>query len=93
MSKICITGYEKEENCDHCGKALIHGIRLSDGRVVGAICFANKLTAPYVYNGRKQRYAKEYIVKIAKLCQFIPREQWSKWGIFHNNADQFELAQ
>ena len=92
MTFICITGYEQEAHCDHCGKALKHGIRISDGRLVGSTCFANKLTKPYTYNGKKHRYAKEYIVKIAKLAQYIPREKWSSWGIFHNNADQFEIA-
>lgn len=36
MSQISIVGYESDCNCEHCGRALRHGIRLSDGRLVGA---------------------------------------------------------
>ena len=63
-----IIGYEQEHGCDHCGRYLLHGIALSDGRVVGATCFDKKLTQPKVYQGKKYRVGTEHVIKLAKLA-------------------------
>lgn len=39
---LSIRGYEGECYCDHCGRALQHGVRTDSMGVIGADCF-NKL--------------------------------------------------
>ncbi|MDX3998414.1 hypothetical protein, partial [Pseudomonas aeruginosa] len=70
MSQISIVGYESDCNCEHCGRALRHGIRLSDGRLVGATCLDKKLTKPRLHQGKSFRFGAEHIIKIAKVVQF-----------------------
>ncbi|HHK4483248.1 TPA: hypothetical protein ACQTYQ_006627, partial [Pseudomonas aeruginosa] len=81
MSQISIVGYESECNCEHCGRALKHGIRLSDGRLVGATCFDKKLTLPRTYHGKSFRFGAEHIVKIAKVVQFYSPSNWTRFGV------------
>ena len=47
MSKLTIAGYEQEGNCEHCGRKLKHCIKIEENgvqRIVGATCFAKKMT-------------------------------------------------
>jgi hypothetical protein len=62
-TSLVIVGYSQEEVCHHCGRKLLHGIRLDDGRIVGAQCFDKALTLPLVYNGKKYRIGAENIIK------------------------------
>lgn len=41
---ICITGYEGDTNCDHCGRGLIHGIQTSKG-TLGSDCIVKMVKA------------------------------------------------
>ena len=68
-TSIAITGYEKECNCEHCGRPLVHGIRISDGRVVGASCFNNTLTCPRIYNGKPYRIGEANVIRYAKAAE------------------------
>ena len=68
--KIQIIGYEQNGQCEHCGRALKHCIKISDGRVVGATCFDKKITKPRIYNGKSYRVGSEQIVQYAKIAQF-----------------------
>lgn len=90
-NQIAIVGYEQECNCEHCGRALKHGIRISDGRVVGATCLDKKLTLPKVYQGKKYRLGTEQIIRAAKCAQFVKPENWSRYGVNHHTM-QFEAA-
>lgn len=81
MSQISIVGYESSCNCEHCGRALKHGIKLSDGRVVGATCLDKKLTMPRVYRGKKYRFGDEFIVKIAKVVEFYSPNNWTRFDV------------
>ncbi|HBO4600319.1 TPA: hypothetical protein L4U75_000872 [Pseudomonas aeruginosa] len=92
MGQISIVGYESECNCEHCGRALKHGIRLSDGRLVGATCFDKKLTMPRTYQGKSFRLGAEIIVKIAKVVQFYSPNNWARFGVSASSAT-FEEAQ
>lgn len=92
MGQISIVGYESECNCEHCGRALKHGIRLSDGRLVGATCFDKKLTLPRTYQGKSFRFGAEFIVKIAKVVQFYSPNNWARFGVSASSAT-FEEAQ
>ena len=80
MNKIEIVGYEKEEVCAHCGRKLKHGIRLSDGRVVGAQCFNKDMTKPREYSGKKYRVGAENIIKLAKIREFWSAEKAYRAG-------------
>ena len=80
-SQISIVGYEQDCHCEHCGRALVHGIRISDGRIVGATCLDKKLTAPKVYNGKKYRLGAELIIRAAKVVQWKQPSEWSRYGV------------
>ena len=67
--KLKIAGYKRETHCDHCGRALLHGIILADGRVVGATCLTRKMTKPHVYMGRTWRTRETDAVRYAKLAE------------------------
>ena len=70
MSKILtIAGYERDAHCAHCGRRLVHGVRLADGRTVGATCFDQVLTLPRIYNGRKYRIGAENVIRYAKIAE------------------------
>ncbi|MEY8056516.1 hypothetical protein AB9A10_32300, partial [Pseudomonas aeruginosa] len=92
MSQISIVGYESDCNCEHCGRALRHGIRLSDGRLVGATCLDKKLTKPRKYQGKSFRFGAEHIIKIAKVVQFYSPGNWARFGVSASSAT-FEEAQ
>lgn len=91
MNTLKITGYEQDCNCEHCGRHLVHGIRLSDGRVVGATCLDKKLTLPKVYQGKKYRLGSELIIKAAKVAQFKSHDQWPRYGV-NDHTMTFESA-
>ena len=91
MATIEIVGYEEDCNCEHCGRALRHGIRISDGRTVGATCLDKKLTLPKVYQGKKYRLGAELIVRAAKVAQFYTPNAWSRFGVSASTM-QFEAA-
>lgn len=81
MKEINIVGYETDCNCEHCGRHLKHGVRISDGRVVGATCLDKKITQPKVYQGKKYRLGAEKIINAAKVSQFISPDQWLRYGV------------
>lgn len=83
MTTISITGYEPETTCEHCGRQLKHGVRLSDGRVVGATCLDKKLTKAKNSGGRTYRLGAEKIVTIAKVVAWKDPSQWARYGVSH----------
>ena len=91
MGRIAIVGYEQDTSCDHCKRKLVHGIRLSDGRVVGATCLDQKLTMPKVCQGKKYRLGTDLIIKAAKVVEWKPPSAWDSYGITANTI-QFETV-
>lgn len=81
MDSLTITGYEQDGNCEHCGRPLVHCIRLADGRVVGATCFDKKLTKPRLYRGKNYRVGAEGVIRLAKIAQFVPASRWDIHGV------------
>ena len=78
-----ITGYDTDTVCECCGKKLVHGIRLSDGRAVGAQCFSKVLTKPKTYSGKTYRLGAEKIIEYAKAAQYYtPAEAGRQFGIY-----------
>lgn len=80
INTISITGYEQDGHCEHCGRALKHCIKISDGRIVGATCFDKKITLPREHLGKKYRVGSDSIIQLAKLAQFVKPENWSRYG-------------
>lgn len=91
MGQIQIVGYESECSCEHCGRPLKHGIRLSDGRTVGATCLDKQLTKPRSYHGKQYRFGAEFIVKIAKVVEYYSPANWARFGVSASSAT-FEAA-
>jgi hypothetical protein len=65
---ICITGYVEGAECAHCNRVLRHGV-VTDAGIVGAQCFARKLTAPRLYNGKPDRVTADTVVYLAKRAR------------------------
>ena len=91
MAKIYITGYSKEEYCDHCGRPLNHVIKISDGRNVGATCFDKQITAPKKYGTKSYRVGSSKIIESAKMAEFWGAAGMAKRGIFASVLE-FDLA-
>jgi hypothetical protein len=90
-AKLIITGYDEDCHCEHCGRALRHGIRISDGRVVGAQCFDKVLTKARKYNGKTYRVGHENIVRYAKIAEFHSLEAGERRfgvGIYQRTFEQ-----
>lgn len=80
---LTITGYDTDTVCECCGKKLVHGIRLADGRTVGAQCFNKVLTKPLTYSGKTYRLGAENIIKYAKVTEnYTPGEAGRRFGIY-----------
>jgi len=92
MATISSVGYEQDCRCEHCGRALVHGIRISDGRVVGATCLDKKLTAPKIFNGKKYRLGAEMIIRAAKVVQWKHPSEWDRYGVSASTI-QFTAAE
>lgn len=66
---ICITGYIRDGyECSHCGRELKHCV-VTDSGIFGAACFANKLTKPRAYNGKKYRLSTDAVISLAKMAR------------------------
>lgn len=92
QGSISIVGYEENSKCEHCGRALLHGIRISDGRVVGATCLDKKITKAKVYKGKKYRIGHELIVQAAKVVQWKQPHEWGRYGVSAGTI-QFEAIE
>jgi hypothetical protein len=91
VGQISIVGYKQDCKCEHCGRNLVHGIRISDGRIVGATCLDKKLTKAKVYGTKKYRLGAELIVRAAKVVQWKQPSEWSAYGVSPLTI-QFEAA-
>ena len=89
---ITIVGYEEDGHCEHCGRALRHCIRISDGRIVGATCFNKFLTKPRQYMGKPYRVGPENIVRLAKIAQFYVPASWGPRFGLQPGAMEFTQA-
>ena len=87
MTTITITGYHCfGYECSHCGRELKHCVA-TDAGVFGAACFANKLTKPRVYNGRKFRLSTDAVVSLAKMARDPARHGIGAYQLTFEAAD------
>lgn len=77
---ICITGYVENADCGHCNRPLRHGI-ITDAGIVGATCFARKLTAPKLLRGKAYRPGADEVVYIARRAHNPARYSLSDWHL------------
>lgn len=80
-NEIEIVGYVHDTYCQHCGRKLKHGIRISDGRTVGATCLDKKITHPKMYQGQPYRVGSELIINAAKVVENKLESQWARYGV------------
>lgn len=80
--EIKIEGYEENSVCGHCGRELRHGIKVSNGLIVGASCLANKIAGKKVKaSGEEYSVSPSRIIDMAKVCQFVDPSKWSMYGV------------
>ena len=90
---LTITGYDTDTVCECCGKSLVHGIRLADGRTVGAQCFNKVLTKPLSYGGKTYRVGAENIIRRAKVREFYSAGAAAERFGFYPHHFVFESAE
>ncbi len=88
--KMEIVGYVPDEHCHHCGRKLVHGIRLSNGLIVGAACFAKKITLPRMYQGRKSKLSSNTVIWMAKIAAKYDPIARQQFGLYRD-ALVFEI--
>jgi len=87
---ISILGYEAECDCDHCGRSLRHGIKVSGLGTIGADCFRAMIRS------NRKRFSQgkpdaAYVHTLAKLKERDSAAQLSRMG-YGPNHFVFEVA-
>ncbi|MNY38858.1 hypothetical protein D3C86_1735100 [compost metagenome] len=90
-NKIAISGYAEDSICSHCGRKLKHGIKLSNGCIVGANCFDKDMTKQRINGKKKYRYGAAHIIHIAQVVEFKPVSKWDLYNVSVNSTI-FELV-
>lgn len=80
MATITILGYERECYCDHCGRALQHGVKVSGLGVIGADCFNRLITADRKRFSGNGKPGAPYVRTLAKLKERDSAAQLSRMG-------------
>lgn len=70
---ISILGYEQECYCDHCGRALQHGVRTDRLGTIGADCFNKLIAANRKHFSGTGKPGAAYVRTLAKLRE---RDNW-----------------
>lgn len=70
---ISIIGYEQECYCDHCGRALQHGVQTDRMGVIGADCFNKMIVANRQKFSGTGKPGAPYVRTLAKLRA---RDSW-----------------
>lgn len=90
---ICIQGYDQPDNCEHCGKHLIHGVRTNTHGVIGADCFVKLIKADkkrYSGNGKPSAsMVRDYAIRREKCSD----KRLMEIGYNPATSFTFELAE
>lgn len=77
MTKLTITGYTKECDCEHCGRPLKLGVKTVERGAIGADCFVKliaKNTKRYSGNGKPSaEMVKQYAIILTKGLEYAGR--------------------
>lgn len=74
---ISIMGYEGECNCDHCGRALAHGVQTDTHGIIGADCFNKLIKADRKRFSGNGKPGASLVRTFAKLRE---RDSWESLG-------------
>lgn len=77
---ISITGYERECYCDHCGRALQHGVKTDTLGTIGADCFNKLIVADRKKFSRDGKPGAPYVRTLAKLKECDSADQLHRMG-------------
>lgn len=79
-AQISILGYEQECSCDHCGRALQHGVRTDRLGTIGADCFNKLIVASRKRFSGNGKPGAPYVRVLAKLKERDSADQLSRMG-------------
>lgn len=88
---ITIVGYEQECSCDHCGRALAHGVRTDILGTIGADCFNKLIKADKKNFSRDGKPGAPMVRTYAKLRERDSWESLARIG-YHPRHFTFEVA-
>ncbi len=91
MTIICINGYDQPDNCDHCGKHLIHGVRTNTHGTIGADCFVKLIKADKARFSGNGKPTASMVRNYAKMVEKCSQQRLSEMG-YSPRHFQFELA-
>lgn len=87
---ITIIGYDQPDNCEHCGRHLIHGVRTDTFGVIGADCFVRLIKADKRRYGGNGKPTASMVRDYAKLIERRSPERLAEMG-YRPTHFQFEL--
>lgn len=90
MAQITIIGYEKQCDCDHCGRALQHGIRVTGHGVIGADCFRAMIKSDRKKFSQGKPDAT-FVRTLAKLAERDSPDMLRRLG-YHASLFVYEVA-
>ena len=91
MTNISIVGYEPECHCDHCGRALQHGVRTSSLGTVGADCFNKMIKSDRKRFGGNGKPGASYIRTLAQMRERDSDKKLNRMG-YAPRRFEFDLA-
>ena len=87
---VMIVGYEQECNCEHCGRPLKIGVKVTSIGIIGADCFNKMIVSDrkrFSGNGKPGApYLRELAIRSMKSPEYLSRRGYSS-AIF-----DFEIA-
>ena len=89
---LSIRGYEGECYCDHCGRALQHGVRTDMMGVIGADCFNKLIKADRKRFSGNGKPGASLVRTFAALRERRSDADLSRMGYHAPTAFTFELA-
>jgi hypothetical protein len=92
MTTISILGYEQECYCDHCGRALQHGVKVTGFGTIGADCFNKLIKADRKRFSGNGKPGSTLTRTLAKLRERDSSQQLSRMG-YSDRHFVFELAE
>lgn len=91
MTLICISGYTQPDNCEHCGKRLIHGVRTTTHGVIGADCFVKLIKADKKRFSGNGKPSTNWVRDLAKMKEFRSEEWRNRMNVWPHHFS-FEAA-
>ena len=90
---ICIQGYDQPDNCEHCGKRLIHGVVTNTHGVIGADCFVKLIKADKKRFSGNGKPTPSMIRDFARLREKCSDKRLKEIGYWTETSFTFELAE